>query len=65
MAKPEIGERAMDPHDQSDELICTELMMPHLAADDARNLIEIDRRRRDFGHCVLPLLPSAFCLIGP
>jgi hypothetical protein len=36
-AKPEIGERAMDRHDQSDELIWTELMIPHIAADDARD----------------------------
>jgi hypothetical protein len=28
-AKPETGERAMDRHDQSDELIRFKLMMPH------------------------------------
>jgi hypothetical protein len=28
-AKPETGERAMDRHDQSDELIRSKLMMPH------------------------------------
>src|SRR5271169_3774003 len=54
----------MDRHDQSDELIWTELMMPHIAADDARDLREIDPGRRGFGHCALPLLTSAFCIIG-
>jgi hypothetical protein len=39
---PENGERTMDRDDQSDELIWSELMMPHIAADDAHDLIEID-----------------------
>jgi len=42
----------MDRDDQSDELIWSELMMPHIAADDARDLIETDPGRRGFGHCV-------------
>jgi hypothetical protein len=60
LLKPETGERAMDSDDQSVELIWSELMMPHIAARDARDLIEIDPERRGLGHCVLPLLSLTF-----
>ena len=40
------SERVMDRDDQFDKLVGSELMRPHVAADDARDLIEIDRKRR-------------------
>ena len=54
------GERAMDSDDQSVELIWSELMMPHIPADDARDLREIDPGRRAFDQCVLPHYLQAF-----
>ena len=38
----ETGERAMDLEDQSCELIGLNLVMPHVASDDVRDLIEIN-----------------------
>jgi hypothetical protein len=41
-ATPEIGERLMHLDDQSCELVGPDLVMPHVATDDVRDLIEID-----------------------
>jgi hypothetical protein len=41
-ATPEIGERLMHLDDQSYELVGPDLVMPHVAADDVRDLMEID-----------------------
>ena len=38
----ETGERAMDLDDQSCELMGLNLVMPHVASDDVRDLIEIN-----------------------
>jgi len=38
----------MHLHDQSCELVGRDLVMPYIAADDFRELIEIDPRRRFF-----------------
>jgi hypothetical protein len=38
----ETGERAMDLEDQSCELIGLNLVMPHVASDDVRDLIEVN-----------------------
>ena len=35
------GECTMDGDDQFDELLGSELMMPHITADNARDLMEI------------------------
>jgi hypothetical protein len=49
------GEYTMDGDDQFDELLGSELMMPHIAADDARNLVEIAAGCRIlFGHLCVP-----------
>ena len=40
------SEREMDHDNQFDKLVGSELMRPHVAADNARDLIEIDLRRR-------------------
>src|ERR1700761_4084883 len=49
------SERAMNRDDQFDKLVGSELMRPHVAADDARDLIEIDLRRRVLlGHVCAP-----------
>jgi hypothetical protein len=45
---PETGEHPMHLHDQSCELVGRDLVMPYIAADDFRELIEIDPRRRFF-----------------
>ena len=48
---PKTGKRAMHLPDQFDELLGSELMMPHIAADNTRDLIEIALRRRGLiGH---------------
>ena len=48
---PKAGKRAMHLLDQFDELLGSELMMPHIAADNARDLMEIAFRCRGFiGH---------------
>ena len=39
---PETGERPMHLDDQSRELVGCDLVMPHVAADDACDLMEID-----------------------
>jgi hypothetical protein len=41
-ATPEIGERLIHLDDQSYELVGPDLVMPDVAADDVRDLIEID-----------------------
>jgi len=52
---PETGERAMYLDDQSYEFVGFDLMMRHIAADDLRDLMEIDSRRPVlFCHRVLP-----------
>jgi hypothetical protein len=47
---PEIGKRAMHLDNQSGELVGLDLMMPQIAADDLRDLVMIDPRRRVFCH---------------
>jgi len=48
---PKTGKRAMHLPNQFDELLGSELMMPHLTADNAHDLIEIALRRRGLiGH---------------
>ena len=51
---PKAGERPMHLDDQSCKLVDRDLVMPHIAADDLRDLIRIDPRRRFFCHRVLP-----------
>jgi hypothetical protein len=52
---PQTGERAMHLNNQSGELVGRDLVMPHVAADDKRNLKRINQRRRAvFYHCILP-----------
>jgi hypothetical protein len=52
---PKTGERPMHLDDQSCELVDRDLVMPHIAADDLRDLMEIDSRRPVlFCHRVLP-----------
>jgi hypothetical protein len=54
-ATPEIGERLMHLDDQPYELVGPNLVMPHVATDDVRDLIEIDPWRRIlFGHLRAP-----------
>src|SRR5690242_7846959 len=43
---PETAERSMHLGNQSHELVGPDLVMPHVAADDARDPIRIDLRRR-------------------
>jgi hypothetical protein len=50
---PKTGERPMHLDDQSCELVDRDLVMPHIAADDLRDLIRIDPGRF-FCHRVLP-----------
>jgi hypothetical protein len=41
---PETGQCAMPVNDKCSELVGRDLVMSHIAADDAHNLIEIDLR---------------------
>jgi hypothetical protein len=51
----ETGKRAMHVDNQSRQLVGCDLMMSHIAADDAHNLKRINQRRRAvFYHCILP-----------
>jgi hypothetical protein len=57
---PETAERSMHLGNQSHELVGPDLVMPHVAADDARDPIRIDLRRRIlFCHVSAPLLVLA------
>ena len=52
---PETGKRSMHLDDQSRELPGGDLVMPHVAADNVCDLIEIDPWRRIlFGHLCAP-----------
>jgi hypothetical protein len=52
---PKTGKRAMHLPDQFDELLGSELMIPHIAADNARDLMEIALRCRGlFRHVCAP-----------
>jgi hypothetical protein len=52
---PETGESSMHLDNQSRKLVGRDLVMPHIATDDAGDPKEIDPRRRAmFCHCVLP-----------
>lgn len=54
-ALSEAGKRAMHCDDQFDKLAGSELMMPHIAANDACGLMEIVPRRRGLlGHVCVP-----------
>jgi len=53
---PQTGKGAMHVDYQSRELVGGDLMMSHIAADDAHNLNRINQRRRAvFYHCILPV----------
>jgi len=63
---PETGKSAMHLDNQPCELVGRDLVMPHIAADDVRDVIKIDPWRRILlGHCTSLLINlGRRCRIG-
>jgi hypothetical protein len=61
---PETGKRPMHLVNQSCELVGPDLVMPHIAADDLRDLIRIDSRRRVLPSCSPCIYLGRFLGIG-